>query len=278
MWSASTRRATKDAKYQASFAVKCMRKSGGVHVYFVLWFDGACKPAFSHIENEVPHVSCVVDAAHSIDLMGKNICSTKPTVTIKGVGSKPWGVTKFGNVRAAIWYAIKAVYAQEKTLSMYRAITKSAPGTVRFDRPAASREPPLAARRARTPPTEIIKINIFITAVPAQYYAGTTQGSGPGVLRSAAYYAPSLAPRRARRPTCPCGPPSCSGTVLWPSNQAHPRKRPSEPARRSPSFALALVSGGTKGKKGSGHRVEIKIYLSHELIQKILVEGSATMA
>ena len=33
---------------------------------------------------------------------------------------------------------------------------------------------------------------IFITAVPAQYYAGTTQGSGPGVLRSAAYYAPSL--------------------------------------------------------------------------------------
>ena len=120
---------TKDAKYQASFAVKCMRKSGGVHVYFVLWFDGACKPAFSHIEKEVPHVSCVVDAAHSMDLMGKNICSTKPTVTIKGVGSKPWGVTKFGNVRAAIWYAIKAVYAQEKTLSMYRAITKSAPGT-----------------------------------------------------------------------------------------------------------------------------------------------------
>ena len=120
---------TKDAKYQASFAVKCMRKSGGVHVYFVLWFDGACKPAFSHIEEEVPHVSCVVDAAHSMDLMGKNICSTKPTVTIKDVGSKPWGVTKFGNVRAAVWYAIKALYAQEKTRAMYRAITKSAPGT-----------------------------------------------------------------------------------------------------------------------------------------------------
>ena len=66
-------------------------------------------------------------------------------------------------------------------------------------------------------------------------------------------HAHGQAPRRARRPTCPCGPPSCSGTVLWPSNQAHPRKRPSEPARRSPSFALALVSGGTKGKKGSGH-------------------------
>ena len=75
---------TKDAKYQAGFVVKCMRKSGGVQVYFVLWFDGACKPAFSHIEKEVPHVSCVVDAAHSMDLVGKNICSTKPCVAPPG--------------------------------------------------------------------------------------------------------------------------------------------------------------------------------------------------
>ena len=75
---------TKDAKYQAGFVVKCMRKSGGVQVYFVLWFDGACKPAFPLIEKEVPHVSCVVDAAHSMDLVGKNICSTKPYVAPPG--------------------------------------------------------------------------------------------------------------------------------------------------------------------------------------------------
>ena len=84
LWSASTRRATKDAKYQAGFVVKCMRKSGGVQVYFVLWFDGACKPAFPLIEKEVPHVSCVVDAAHSMDLVGKDICSTKPYVAPPG--------------------------------------------------------------------------------------------------------------------------------------------------------------------------------------------------
>jgi hypothetical protein len=41
--------ARKDAKYQARFVIESMLASGGVEVYVVVFFDGACEPSFKHI-------------------------------------------------------------------------------------------------------------------------------------------------------------------------------------------------------------------------------------
>jgi hypothetical protein len=67
----------KDARYQDKFALDSMKASGGIKLYWMLAFDGACKSPFKHIEEEATQVSCVIDPAHSVDNYAKNVCSNK---------------------------------------------------------------------------------------------------------------------------------------------------------------------------------------------------------
>ena len=126
---------TKDADFQASFVMECMDESGGAHLYWILFFDGACKPSFELIESKAQHVSVIIDPAHSIDNFAKNVCSNAPKITIKDKGSYDWGVDLFHDVTVDVWTVVKAIYAQERPLHIYRKLAKE-----RAEQPAGGPE------------------------------------------------------------------------------------------------------------------------------------------
>ena len=115
---------TKDANYQAKFVLDCMDESGGSHLYTVLFFDGACKASFPIIEAKAKHLTCLIDCSHSIDRFVGNVCSNKPKITIKGEDPLDWDVSYFHDTAVDVWYVIKAIYAQERPLYLYREIVK----------------------------------------------------------------------------------------------------------------------------------------------------------
>ncbi|KAJ1451591.1 hypothetical protein M885DRAFT_499514 [Pelagophyceae sp. CCMP2097] len=110
----------KCAKYPADFALASMKASGGIALYVVLFFDGACEPPFVHIKATAPRVSCVIDPAHSMDNFTKNVCCEKARITAKGQGTVTWNVDFFSGVVKKVWSVVKGVYAKEKVLSLYR--------------------------------------------------------------------------------------------------------------------------------------------------------------
>jgi len=119
---------TKDANYQAKFVLDCMDESGGSHLYTVLFFDGACKASFPIIEAKAKHLTCLIDCSHSIDRFVGNVCSNKPKITIKGEDPLDWDVSCFHDTAVDVWYVIKAIYAQERPLYLYREIVKRSNG------------------------------------------------------------------------------------------------------------------------------------------------------
>ena len=119
---------TKDANYQAKFVLDCMDESGGSHLYTVLFFDGACKASFPLIEAKAKHLTCLIDCSHSIDRFVGNVCSNKPKITIKGEDPLDWDVSCFHDTAVDVWYVIKAIYAQERPLYLYREIVKRSNG------------------------------------------------------------------------------------------------------------------------------------------------------
>ena len=119
---------TKDANYQAKFVLDCMDESGGSHLYTVLFFDGACKASFPIIEAKAKHLTCLIDCSHSIDRFVGNVCSNKPKITIKGEDPLDWDVSYFHDTAVDVWYVIKAIYAQERPLYLYREIVKRSNG------------------------------------------------------------------------------------------------------------------------------------------------------
>ena len=67
----------------------------------------------------------IIDPAHSIDNFAKNVCSNAPKITIKPEGAD-WGVDLFHDVTVDVWTVVKAIYAQERPLHIYRKLAKRA--------------------------------------------------------------------------------------------------------------------------------------------------------
>lgn len=69
-------------------------------------------------------MSVIIDPAHSIDNFAKNVCSNAPEITIKDKGTYDWGVDLFHDVTVDVWTVVKAIYAQERPLHIYRKLAK----------------------------------------------------------------------------------------------------------------------------------------------------------
>ena len=104
---------------QASFVMECMDESGGAHLYCILFFDGACKPSFELIESKAQHLVIMPTAE-----LCRNVCSTPPRSRSRARREYDWGVDLFHDVTVDVWTVVKAIYAQERPLHIYRKLAK----------------------------------------------------------------------------------------------------------------------------------------------------------
>lgn len=120
----------KDMKYIARHIIDHIKKIGAANVTAVI-MDGACVGAFKYITAKFKHVHCFICPTHSLDNFIKNICSDKPTITVKGHENCPqatflWGENLFSKALQRFKTVVKAVTRYQKTLDIYRRLKKEA--------------------------------------------------------------------------------------------------------------------------------------------------------
>ena len=120
----------KDMRYIARHIIDHIKKIGAANVTAVI-MDGACVGAFKYITAEFKHVHCFICPTHSLDNFIKNICSDKPTITVKGHENCPqatfvWGESLFSKALQRVKTVVKTVTRYQKTLDIYRRLKKEA--------------------------------------------------------------------------------------------------------------------------------------------------------
>ena len=120
----------KDMQYIARHIIDHIKKIGAANVTAVI-MDGACVGAFKYITAKFKHVHCFICPTHSLDNFIKNICSDKPTITVKGHENCPqatfvWGESLFSKALQRVKTVVKTVTRYQKTLDIYRRLKKEA--------------------------------------------------------------------------------------------------------------------------------------------------------
>ena len=111
----------KDAEYIADFMTELIRMVDPENVVAVC-MDGACKSSFPIITKEFPWIHCFICPTHSLDNFLKNVLTDQEDITVRDVGTYPWGENVFSEPTGNAWRVIKFIVNHQKSLARWRVI------------------------------------------------------------------------------------------------------------------------------------------------------------